>query len=228
MMKRPDFLSNGIMAKNKIYKSPGILGKLYRKIDRKEIFDKFKLNFFNKSVKRNYEINEKLITQDCFKYLSSAYKIYKDYKARLCFLMKKFNFCTESELFLNLRIFKNNRGHRGKADSYNIELKKIIDLINEEIIKEFKIINKDVASAIYIASYIDIKSIYENQIIFSDDFDKNLALLISLFENDKKEFKDYNEYANLKQNNERDNKNKYKQIFSLPWIIEDIRKLLLN
>ena len=37
MNKRPDFLSNGNNNKNKIYKSPGILGKLYRKINRKNI-----------------------------------------------------------------------------------------------------------------------------------------------------------------------------------------------
>ena len=34
--KRPDFLSNGIVNKKRIYESPGILGKLYRKIDKKK------------------------------------------------------------------------------------------------------------------------------------------------------------------------------------------------
>ena len=78
--------------------------------------------------------------------------------------MKKYNFCTESELFFNKKVFKNNRGSRGKANSYNIELRKLIDDIHSEIIKKFKIINDDVSSAIYIASYINIKSVYDKKV----------------------------------------------------------------
>ena len=181
--KRPDFLSNGIMGKNKIYKSPGILGKLYRKIDRKELFDIFKLNFFNKAIQGNYRINEKYITRNCFIYLEDAYKIYNEYRISFYNLMKKYNFCTESELFLNLRIFKNNRAVRGKGDSYNIDLYKLIDFIHEEIIKVFKTINEDVASAIYIAGYINIESVFNKKVTFSNEFDENLAIWLSLFEN---------------------------------------------
>lgn len=230
--KRPDFLSNGIMNKKKIYTSPGILGKLYRNIDRKMLFEKFRINFFDMAIRRKYEININFITPNCFIYLSDTYLIYEDYKKRLCNLMKKYNFCTESELFLNLRIFKNNRAYRGKGDSYNLELKDLIKYIHDEIIKKFQTINKDIASAIYIASYINIKSVYEGKVNFSNNFDENIAKLIDLFEKEKIVFqglfKKYEVYANLKHNNQKENKNKYKRIFSLPWIIKEVRDSLLK
>ena len=96
MKERPDFLSNGVFNENTVYKSPGILGKLYRMIDKKEIYDIFRINFFDKVIRRNYEINLNYITKDCFQYLSNAYIIYNNYKIMLCNLMKKYNFCTES------------------------------------------------------------------------------------------------------------------------------------
>jgi len=229
---RPDFLSNGVFNENKVYKSPGILGKLYRMIDKKEIYDIFRINFFNKVIRRNYEINLKYITKDCFQYLSNAYIIYNNYKIMLCNLMKKYNFCTESELFLNIRVFKKNRGNRGKPDSYTIELNRIIDNINDEIHNIFKCVDKNVASAIYIASYINIKSVNEKKVDFSDDFDENIGKLLSLFEYEKKDFqklfKNYSDYVSLKRNHKGDIKNKYKRIFSLPWIIKDIRDLLIS
>ena len=235
MKKRPDFLSNGMCNKNKTYESPGILGKLYRKIDKKEIYNNFRMNFFEKAIRRNYDINYNFITKNCFKHLYNAYIIYDEYKRMICNLMKKYNFCTESELFLNLRVFKNNRGYRGKADSYNIELKNIIEYIYSRIIGEFKIITEDISSAIYVASYINLKSVYEKKVYFSNDYEENLAKLMSLFEMEKSDFKDlfkdYKDYTSIKQKKKgenRDNKNKYKRIFSLPWIIKEIRNYLLK
>ena len=175
-----------------------------------------------------FTVNEKYITRSCFIYLEDAYKIYKEYRIKFYNLMKKYNFCTESELFLNLRIFKNNRAIRGKGDSYNIDLNKLIDFIHAEIIKVFKTINEDVASAIYIAGYINIESVFDKKVIFSNEFDVNLAILLTLFENERNIFKNYDEYENLKVIKEGDNKNKYKKIFSLPWIIKEIRDILLK
>jgi len=230
--KRPDFLSNGMNNKNKIYESPGILGKLYRKIDQKELYDIFRNNFFENAIKRNYMINMHLITENCFRYLADAYSIYNDYKINLCNLMRKYNFCTESELFLNLRIFKKNRGYRGKEDSYTIELKNLIDYIFNEIKITFKDLNIDVASAIYVASYINVRRVYENKVYFTDDYKENIGKLMSLFEKEKDDFQllfnKYEDYANLKQSKKGENKNKYKRIFSLPWVIKDIRELLIN
>jgi len=55
---------------------------------------------------------------------------------------------------------------------------------------------------------------------------------MSLFEKEKDDFQllfnKYKDYANLKQKRRDDNKNKYKRIFSLPWIIKDIRELLIT
>ena len=230
--KRPDFLSNGMANKNKIYKSPGILGILYRKIDKKAIYDEFRMNFFQKAIKRNYTINNDLITKNCFKYLADAYLIYNEYKIKLCNLMKRYNFCTEGELFLSLRVFKNNRGYRGKADSYTLEIKNLIEYMFNKIISIFKSINRDVASAIYVASYINVKRIYEKKVFFTDDYEENLAKLMSLLETEKDDFqslfKNYKDYANLKQKNRKENKNKYKRIFSLPWIIKGIRECLVK
>jgi len=230
--KRPDFLSNGITNKYRIYKSRGILGKLYRKIDKKRLYDKFRNNFFEKAIRRNYIIDKDFITKNCFKYLADAYFIYNDYKIRLCNLMKKYNFCTESELFFSLRIFKNNRGYRGKANSYILEINNLIDYIYNEIKKTFKNINVDVASAIYVASYINVQRVYDKKVYFTDDYKENFGKLMSLFEKEKDDFKllfnKYEDYAYLKQRNRGENKNKYKRIFSLPWVIEDIRKLLIE
>ena len=230
--KRPDFLSNGIANKNRIYQSPGILGKLYRKIDKKKLYDNFRNNFFEKAIRRNYIIDNDFITKNCFQYLANAYIIYQDYKINLCNLMKKYNFCTESELFLSLRVFKNNRGYRGKANSYILELNNLIDYIGNEIKDTFENINKDVASSIYVASYINVKRVYEKEVFFTDDYEENIAKLMSLFEKEKDDFlllfNKYQDYANLKQNKKEENKNKYKRIFSLPWVIKEIRELLIK
>ena len=231
--KKPDFLTNGISKKNKCYESPGILGKLYREINKKnELYDNFRFNFFKKVIRRDYEININFITKNSFIYLSDAYKIYNDYKIKLCNLMKKYNFCTEGELFLNFKIFKHSREDRGKKNSHILELKELLNYITNEIQKIFGEIDIDIASAIYIASYINVRRVYEKSIDFSNDFDENLAKLLSLFEKEKNEFKilfkDYSSYANLKQNNRNENKNKYKRIFSLPWIIKEIRENLLS
>ena len=230
--KKPDFLSQGMANKNKIYESPGILGKLYRKIDQKKLYNYFRNNFFEKAIKRDYKINNDLITKNCFKYLADAYSIYNNYKIKLCNLMKKYNFCTESELFLNIRIFKKNRGYRGKEDSYTLELKNLIDSIWKEIESTFKNINIDVASAIYVASYINVKRVYEKKVFFTDDYEENFGKLMSLFEKEKDDFQllfnKYEDYANLKQKKRGENKNRYKRIFSLPWAIKEIRELLTN
>jgi len=232
MKMRPDFLSNDMENKNKIYESPGILGKLYRKIDKNKLYDNFRKNFFEKAIRRNYKINNDLITENCFKYLADAYNIYNDYKIKLCNLMKKYNFCTESELFLSLRVFKKNRGYRGKEDSYTLELKILIDYIYNEIKNTFKYINIDVASAIYVASYINVKRVYEKKVSFTNDYEENIEKFMSLFEKEKHDFQllfnKYKDYANLKQKRRDDNKNKYKRVFSLPWIIKDIRELLIT
>ena len=146
--------------------------------------------------------------------------------------MKKYNFCTESELFLSLRVFKNNRGYRGKANSYILELNDLIDYIYKEIKSTFKNINRDVASAIYVASYINIKRVYEKKVYFTDDYKENIGKLMSLFEKEKDDFlllfNKYQDYANLKQNKKEENKNKYKRIFSLPWVIKEIKEKLIN
>ena len=230
--KRPDFLSNGIVNKKRIYESPGILGKLYRKIDKKKIYNIFRNNFFEKAIRRNYIIYNDFITKNCFQYLANAYFIYQDYKINLCNLMKKYNFCTESELFLSLRVFKNNRGYRGKANSYILELNDLIDYIYKEIKSTFKNINRDVASAIYVASYINIKRVYEKKVYFTDDYKENIGKLMSLFEKEKDDFRllfnKYQDYAILKQKKRGENKNKYKRIFSLPWVIKEIREKLIN
>ena len=230
--KRPDFLSNGIANKKRIYQSPGILGKLYRKIDKKKLYDNFRNNFFEKAIRRNYIIDNDFITKNCFQYLANAYLVYQDYKINLCNLMKKYNFYTESELFLSLRVFKNNRGYRGKANSYILELNNLIDYIGNEIKDTFENINKDVASSIYVASYINVKRVYEKEVFFTDDYEENIAKLMSLFEKEKDDFlllfNKYQDYANLKQNKKEENKNKYKRIFSLPWVIKEIRELLIK
>ena len=231
-LNKPDFLNKGVMNKKKCYESPGILGKLYRGINKNnELYDNFRINFFEKAIRRDYEIDIIFITKNCFGYLSDAYKIYNDYKIKFCNLMKKYNFCTEGEFFLNRLIFKEFRGYRGKDNSPTNEFKELLKYIEEQIIMAFKEINKDVASAIYIASYLNIRDVYEKTVYFTDDFEENIAKLLSLFEKEKKDlqklFKDYREYANLKRN-KNETKNKYKRIFSLPWIIKDINEKLFD
>ena len=115
--------------------------------------------------------------------------------------MKKYNFCTEGELFMNFRIFKNFREYRGKNNSHSNELNELINYITDEIYKTFGEIKIDIASSIYIASYINVKSIYEKNVIFSNDFQENIAKLLSLFEKEKNDFqikfKNYTNYALL-------------------------------
>ncbi len=59
------------------------------------------------------------------------------------------------------------------------------------------------ASAIYVASYINVKRVYEKKDFFTDDYEENIGKLMSLFEKEKDDFqllfKKYEDYANLKQ-----------------------------
>ena len=59
------------------------------------------------------------------------------------------------------------------------------------------------ASAIYVASYINVKRVYEKKDFLTDDYEENIGKLMSLFEKEKDDFqllfKKYEDYANLKQ-----------------------------
>ena len=67
---------------------------------------------------------------------------------------------------------------------------------------------------------------------FDDDYETNIAILCSLFEKEKEDMKywfpDYDAFQKFKENHKHDAKNRYKRIFSLPWILKDVRDLLLG
>ena len=214
----PDFLEIDKMYN---YESPGILGQIYRLCDFNLFLNKFCLCEFFTSYRNIYDIDIELVTYDSIYYAYDAFKIYLDYSQEIISLMKKYDVCTEVELFLSFDIH-NIKNKKLKDDPPFKDIESLQDKYLNEIKNIFGEINKDIASAIYLVTYMNEKAYKKNKDFFKKT-KEGQKFIQEWFKINKNKNIDYfkyigNDIYNLKS----------KKIFSFPWLIKEIRNILFN
>ena len=221
----PDFLEIDTFS----YDSPGILGCLYRMCNLNKFYDTHFYNEYKLTYLKDYLMDIKLITKNSINYAYDMFKMYVEYSHDINNLLLNYHINFEAELFLNLDLYdvKNNKKIKENPTFKDIESLQI--KYSQKIKENFKKINNDIASACYLATYLNYKSY--NYYNFS--FDKNV--------NGKKFIKEWNKFNNIKFEDEKIKYCDYEKIsprdvlkanlkkyFSFPWIIKDIREMLFK
>jgi hypothetical protein len=251
--EQPDFLETPGM---KEYKSPGILGKLYRSINYElnesvENFDKIEYEY---SYLQNYEIEYKFFTKNCIPYLEKAFEIYLQYQTDIKNLIILYKVTSETEFFLiqDIHIKKNNKKLKQKdlfdhignlRDKYTrliysiIEGEKIHTTKNKNFISKNNFSFKDVACAVYVASHVNNKTLNrrkEEILPLIEFINSGPGTMMRYYLEKHFLMKKKNEENFLKfiRNNQDGKKivkiiNK-KKVFSLPWLIKEVREELFK
>ena len=225
----PDFLETDSYGN---YKSPGILGILYRLCNEKEFLNEFDYYEYQNSYLMSYYLDVELFDYKCLPYTHEMLKIYIKYESELKSLMQKYNFSDEVSFFLNvdIRNTKNNRKIREVPPFKEIELlqkkykNKIFDTFGKDI-------SKPIACACYLVTYMNLHMEKGNPTLFKDNKEGRKFV---------EEWKEYylykvlgKEYDNFEIYKEKTkgfelSMLKYKKIFSFPWIIKEIREVLFS
>ena len=225
----PDFLETDSYNN---YKSPGILGILYRLCNEKEFLNEFDYYEYQNSYLMSYYLDVELFDAKCLPYTHEMLKIYIKYENELKGLMQKYNFSDEVSFFLNvdIRNTKNNKKIRDVPPFKEIELlqkkykNKIIDTFGNDI-------TKPIACACYLVTYMNLHMEKGNHYLFKDNKEGKKFV---------EEWKEYylnnvlgKEYDNFEVYKEKTkgfemSMLKYKKIFSFPWIIKEIREILFS
>ena len=210
----PDFLN---IENFPSYESKGILGQLYRSIDKSYVLSEYDKHDSRANYYQEYDIDINLVTYGSINYALDALEIYAKYQNDILGIMKMFNCNCESEIFLcenihNKRIAKFNKNN----DTFvqlnlmkNKYTKMIQNMFNNNI-------TKDIASAIYLVTYLNNRSISKYPDFFGDDLGKKLIA-------------NMNNYGIISSRPySKENRPIKKRIFSLPWFIKEVRDVLLN
>jgi RNA-dependent RNA polymerase len=237
----PDYLE---MPSYSYYKSPGILGELYRYIDVNKHIADYEYNEYRFNYLEEYTMITSLITDGAHEYVLRAYDIYCRYRNEMVELMKNAKVLTESEFFIGENIYDKKRAKQNKFSDWVNEIKTIKDKYRDMILNSFSNVNVDVASAFYVVTYINNKTIDRKRDFFMKH--KNYRILIDSLIKDKRvaggimTYKGYEvkffkpmtfeEYQRVIYSN-RDSNHHFisrKRIFSLPWLIREIKDKLLT
>ena len=225
----PDFLETDSYNN---YKSPGILGILYRLCNEKEFLNEFDFYEYQNSYLMSYYLDVDLFDAKCLPYTHEMLKIYIKYENDLKSLMQKYNFSDEVSFFLNvdIRNTKNNKKIREVPPFKEIELlqkkykNKIIDTFGNDI-------TRPIACACYLVTYMNLHMEKGNQYLFKDNKEGKK------FVEEWKEYylknvlgKEYDNFDIYKEKTKGFEMSmlKYKKIFSFPWIIKEIREVLFS
>ena len=95
----PDFLETDSY---KSYKSPGILGILYRLCNEKEFLDEYEYYEYTNSINMNYYLDVELFDSKCLIYTHQMLKVYIKYENDIKALMQKYDFVDEISFFFNV------------------------------------------------------------------------------------------------------------------------------
>ena len=222
----PDFLETDSY---KSYKSPGILGILYRLCNEKEFLDEYDYYEYTNSYNMSYYLDLELFDEKCLPYTHQMLKIYIKYENDLKALMQKYNFFDEISFFFNvdLRNWKNNKKIRDVPPFKEIELlqKKYKNII----LSTYKEVTVPIAKACYLVTYMNLHMEKGRPNLFKlnpegkkfvDEWKK-----IYLNKYHKIEF---NSYEAFKEKTKGMNLLKFKKMFSFPWIIKEIREVLFT
>ena len=222
----PDFLETDTY---KSYKSPGILGILYRLCNEKEFLDEYDYYEYNNSYNMTYFLDIELFDNKCLPYTHDILKIYIKYENELKALMQKYNFTDEISFFFNvdLRNTKNNKKIREVPPFKEIELlqKKYKNLI----LSIYPEVTIPVAQACYLVTYMNLHMEKGNPNLFklNNEGRKFVEEWKKLYLNKYHKI-EYNNYDIYKEKSKGMNMLKYKKMFSFPWIIKEIREILFN
>ncbi len=244
----PDFLDNHSFPS---YESPGILGQLYRLINIGDHLEKFEYNEYLFNYLEDYIINEDFISKNCHNYVVPAYHIYNKYQNEIKNLMNLSQVLTETEFFLCENLHDKKRNKQYKQNDFFTEINNLKENYRNLIFNTFNNdINFDVASAFYIVTYLNEKSIKMYYDIFMTNHFKELIQLMvrdkRISESFRNNGKGNGRFHNNNHNREKSNSYKdymnyleskkefkgyfdiisSKRIFSLPWLIKEIRDKL--
>ena len=225
----PDFLETDSYNN---YKSPGILGILYRLCNEKEFLNEFDYYEYQNSYLMSYYLDVELFDAKCLPYTHEMLKIYIKYEYDLKALMQKYNFSDEVSFFLNvdIRNTKNNKKIRDVPPFKEIELlqkkykNKIIDTFGNDI-------TKPIACACYLVTYMNLHMEKGNHYLFRDNKEgKKFVEEWKEYYLNKVLGKDYENFEIYKEKTKGFEMSmlKYKKIFSFPWIIKEIREVLFS
>ncbi len=242
----PDFLELGFF---NTYKSPGVIGELYRLIDNSSYISEYKHSEYLLYYCEDYLIQPFFLTDAYYKYLKDAFRIYKEYNNEIMSLIDNFKISSEAELFMSeivneKRKMKSNSNKN--ADIFS-EINNLKNKFSSKISKTFGNLNHEHATAIYVATYLNSKSIIENKTcklslrclkdfikILIDDgrVDPNIYNISSFDEilKSKISFEKYYDKKNLKPNNNNRNgiNGAFLRSFSLPYFIKEVRDKLFR
>ena len=225
----PDFLETDSYNN---YRSPGILGTLYRLCNEKIFLDEFEYYEFQNSYLMSYYLDVELFDHKCLPFTHEMLKIYIKYESEVKALMQKYNFSDEVSFFLNvdIRNSKNNKKIREVPPFKEIELlqkkykNKIIDTFGKNI-------TKPIACAAYLVTYMNLHMEKGNPILFKENIDGRKFVEewkeYYLYRVLGKDFENFEVYKEKTKGFEM-SMLKHKKIFSFPWIIKEIREVLFN
>ena len=222
----PDFLETDSY---KTYRSPGILGLLYRLCNEKEFIDEYDFYEYTNSINQSYYLDVELFDYKCLPYTHQMLKIYNKYESDLKALMVKYNFTDEISFFFNvdIRNTKNNKKIRDVPPFKEIEL--LQKRYKNIILSSFKEVTKPIASACYLVTYMNLHMEKGNPVLFKENKEgrKFVEEWRETYYN-KHQRKEYNNYDSYKEKTKGMNMLKYKKMFSFPWLIKEIREVLFN
>lgn len=222
----PDFLETDSY---KSYKSPGILGILYRLCNEKEFLDDYDYYEYMNSYCMSYYLDLDLFDEKCLPYTHQMLKIYIKYENDLKALMQKYNFFDEISFFFNVDLHnsKNNKKIRDIPPFKEIELlqKKYRDII----LNTFGEVTVPIAKACYLVTYMNLHMEKGRPVIFRSNPEGKKFVdewkKIYLNKYNKIEF---NSYEAFKEKTKGMNLLKFKKMFSFPWLIKEIREVLFS
>ena len=222
----PDFLETDSY---KSYKSPGILGILYRLCNEKEFLDEYEYYEYTNSIIMNYYLDVELFDNKCLIYTHQMLKVYIKYESDIKALMQKYNFFDEISFFFNVDLHntKNNKKIRDVPPFKEIELlqKKYKNII----LNIYPEITIPIAQACYLVTYMNLHMEKGNPNLFKlnsegrkfvDEWKKTYL--------NKYHSVEFNSYESFKEKAKGMNLLKYKKIFSFPWLIKEIREVLFT
>ena len=222
----PDFLETDSY---KSYKSPGILGILYRLCNEKEFLDEYEYYEYTNSINMNYYLDVELFDSKCLIYTHQMLKVYIKYENDIKALMQKYNFFDEISFFFNVDLHnnKNNKKIRDVPPFKEIELlqKKYKNII----LNIYPEVTVPIAQACYLVTYMNLHMEKGNSNLFKlnsegrkfvDEWKKTYL--------NKYHNIEFNSYESFKEKTKGINLLKYKKIFSFPWLIKEIREVLFT
>ena len=222
----PDFLETDSY---KSYKSPGILGILYRLCNEKEFLDEFDYYEYTNSYLMSYYLDLELFDEKCLPYTHQMLKIYIKYENDLKGLMLKYNFTDEVSFFFNvdLRNTKNNKKIRDVPPFKEIELlqKKYKNII----LNKYKEVTIPIAKACYLVTYMNVHMEKGRPQLFKlnpegkkfvDEWKKSYL--------NKYQKVEFSNYEAFKEKTKGMDLLKFKKMFSFPWLIKEVREVLFS